>query len=226
MDIAERPYWPKEWPEWPKDRKARKAVASSFELGLWILNSPAAHRKSLAQQAYQRGQEFWRQMTTGQQERVRELVDNWEHYSTIMQSIRYEETRKGVGQVNHLLPIWHSAEDEVRRVEERVLQLGHVEWQCFQSRVNGFRISLMDYDEFGQYGNYPDHSEVREQWYSRKPITGPLPWPWEKMLLLCKRFEDGELETKETSKWTEPGFILTVVLGVAGIAVPLFMGFR
>ena len=221
-DNASRNYWPKEWPEWPRDRKAQRAAAAHFELGLEFLNAPVSHRKTRLERADERAQYFWSQMTAEEQERAGDLIALWEQNATIMQSIRYEETKKGIGRVNHLLPRWYSAEIQVQKAEEEASQLGLAVYEYFKTRVERFYILQEEKDKSGQYKNYPDYSEVREQWYSRKPITAPLPWPWDYMLMVCKLAEVREHKTK---KWAAglklgiAGILVTIVVGVVGIVV-------
>ncbi len=65
---------------------------------------------------------------------------------------------------------------QMHKAEEDASQLGLEGNEYFRSRVERFYILQEEKDEVGRYHNFPDHSELREQWYSRKPITAPLPW--------------------------------------------------
>ena len=221
-DISDRNFWPKEWPEWPRDRKAQRAATRQFVLGLRFLNDPLSNRKSRLAQADERSQYFWSQMTGEEQKRAMDLVALWEQNATIMQSIRYEETKKGIGEVDHLLSRWGSAEIKTQEAEEEASQLGLAVYEYFKTRVERFCILQEEKDESGQYKNYPDYSEVREQWYSRKPITGPLPWPWDYMLMICKLAEVREQNIKKWSVGRKLA-IAGVLLTIAGIVVTVIM---
>ena len=220
--IGSREYWPKEWPDWPEDPKARKAVQSSFELGLFFLNQPACYRESRLKHANEKARKYLSEMTEEEQQQGKALVALWERNALIQQGIRYEEEKKGVDAVDHLLTKWRSAEAQMRRAEEGASQFGLAGHEYFRSRVERFRILQEEKDEVGQLHGRPDYSELREQWYSRKPITAPLIWPWDDMLALCKRFE----VNKEMARWRRAGLKLAVagvVLGVAGIAVTVIL---
>ena len=196
-----------------------------FQLGLRLLNDPVSHRRARLEQAEERAQYFWSQMTWEEQERARDLVPLWEQNATIMQSIRYEETKKGIGRVNHLLPRWYSAEIQVQKAEEEASQLGLAVYEYFKTRVERFYILQEEKDETGRYKVYPDYSELREQWYSRNPITAPLPWPWDYMLMICKLAEVQEHKTKKWSvgrKVGITGIVLTVVGIIATVMLDIF----
>ena len=175
--VGYRHYWPKEWPDWPEDRKARKAVKGAYEIGLHLLNEPACFRRSRLEQADERAQDYLSEMDEEEQEKARAVVALWEQNALIQQNIRYEEEKKGVGAVNHLYPKWKSAGMQMNIAEEEAEQLGLAGHEYFRSRAERFHILQEEKDEFGRYHNLPDHSELREQWYSRKPITVPLIWP-------------------------------------------------
>ena len=99
-------------------------------------------------------------------------------------------------------------------------------WPVSRSGPPLTNIVQEEKDEVGRYHGFPDYSELRDQWYSRKPITAPLPWPWDKMLLLCKRFEVEDKETKKRPigrKLTIIRIILTVVLGSTGIVATVLV---
>ena len=176
--VGYRYYWPSEWPDWPEDPKVRKAVGSLYELGLFILNDPAALRKSRLEETDKQAQQSLSQLAEEEQEQARTLAALWEQNALIRQSIRYEEAENGLGSVNHLLPKWNSAGMEMQKAKEEASQLGIAVHEYFRSRVEHFHILQEEKDEVGRYHNLPDYSELREQWYSRRPITAPLPWPW------------------------------------------------
>lgn len=225
-DVAYRDYWPKEWPDWPEDPKARKAVQGAFELGLLLLNAPACHRKFRLEQADEKARKCLSQMGAEEQKQVRNLVALWEQNALVRQIIGYEEAKKGIDAANHLYPKWTSAGLEMNMAEEKASQLGLAGYEYFRSRVEHFYILQEEKDEFGRYHNLPDYSELREQWYSRKPITAPLIWPWDNMLALCKRFESRENKTKKWlvgRKLAIAGIVITIVFGVAGIVATVIL---
>ena len=217
-DVGYRDYWPTEWPDWPEDPRARKVVGQLYELGLDVLNAPASLRKSRLEQANAKAQKYLSQMGQEEQEQANTLVARWERNALTQQDIRYMEENEGLDAVEHRLTEWHCAEAQIRKVEEEALQLGLTGHEYFRSRVEHFHILQEEKDEFGRFHNRPDYSELREQWYSRKPITAPLPWPWDKMLTLCKRFE-----VRDDKTITQPvGRKLTitgVVVGIVSIIV-------
>lgn len=232
--VGSREYWPKEWPEWPEDPKVRKAVEGAYRIGLMILNAPASCRKLRLEQAEERTQDYLSQMTESEREQADGLVELWERNALIQQNIRYEESERGVDAVEPRLPEWYSAGAQMSRAEEGVLQLGLAPNEYFGSRVEQFKIRQEEKDEFGQYHNLPDHSDLRKQWYSREPITEPLPWAWDEMLALCKRFEAGSHRMKKQptglrlaiagTVLTIVGIVLTIVFGVDGIAEAVIGG--
>jgi hypothetical protein len=197
-DVISRDYWPKEWPDWPEDPKVRKVVGGLYEIGLFILKAPASCRKFRLEQAEKRAQKYLSQMTEKEREQAGALVHLWERNALIQQRIRYEENKNGIDAANHLYPEWRSAGDQMDRAEKEASQLGLAANEYFQSRVEQFKILEEEKDEVGQYHNLPDYSDLRRQWYAREPITEPLPWPWEYMLMLCKRFEASGYRAK---KW-------------------------
>ena len=220
--VGYRDHWPNEWPDWPQDPKARKVVGGLYELGLWILNAPASLRKSRLEEADKKAQHYLSQLADEERERARALVALWEQNALIQQSIRYEEEKKGIDAVEHLRIKWDSSGMQMHKAEEEALQLGLTGHEYFRSRVEHFHIVQKGKDEVGRYHNFPDYSKLREQWYSRKPITTPLPWPWDEMLMLCKQFEVSGHKTKEMPvgrKFT----ILGIVLGAAGIIVTVIV---
>ena len=224
--VENREYWPEEWPAWPESSRARRVVHSSFELGLYFLDAPIFLRKMRLEATDERARNRLAEMGGWEREQASQLVDLWERNALIQQNIRYEEEKKGIGVVNHLLPKWHAAGAEVRRAEDEALELGPAAHGYFQSRLERFRILQEDRDEVGQYKMIPDYSELRRQWYSREPITEPRPWPWDQMLALCKRFEARGSKTKEWSvglKLTIAAIVLTIVFGVAGIVATVIM---
>ena len=224
--MENRDYWPSEWPAWPESSSARRAVHSSFEFGLRFLDMPIFLRKMRLEAADERAQNSSSNMGEREHGQASELVELWERNALIQQNIRYEEKKKGIDAVDHLLPKWHSAGAEVRRAEDEALQLGPAGHQYFKARMEHFHILQEERDEVGQYQVIPDYSELRRQWYAREPITEPLPWPWDKMLALCKRFEARGNKTTEWSvglKLTIAAIILTIVFGIAGIVVPVIM---
>ena len=224
--IGARDYWPEEWPDWPNDRKARRVIADLYDLGLEILNAPASLRKSRLQQADEKSQYFLSKLAEDEQERAKNLVAVWEQNALIQQSIRWEEEKKGLDAVDHLRTKWYSAERQMQQAEEEALQLGLTGHEYFKARTDYFSILQEEKDEVGQYHGLPDYSELRDQWYSRKPITAPLPWPWDKMLLLCKQFEVKDDEDKRTPlgrKLAIIGIVLTIVLGAAGILATMLV---
>ena len=224
--IGCRDYWPKEWPDWPEDPKARKAAEGLFEIGLFILNAPASLRQSRLEQADKRANDCLRQMGEEEQERARAWVALWERNALIQQGIRYEKEKNGLDAIKHLWPKWDAAEVQMDKAEEEASQLGLASYEYFRSRVEHLHILQEEKDEAGRYHNYPDFSELREQWYSRKPITAPLPWAWDQMLALCKRFEVGQQRTRKWPglKVTIAGIIVTVVIGIAGIVATVIVG--
>ena len=218
--VANRDYWPEEWPAWPENSRARRAVHRAFELGLELLDAPVLLRKMRLEAADERARTCLAEMGESEREQASQLVDLWERNALIQRNIRYEEEKKGIGAVNHLLPKWHAAGDEVRRAEDEALELRPAAYGYFQSRQESFRIKQEDRDEVGQYKVIPDYSELRRQWYSREPITEPLPWPWDQMLALCKRFEG-----RRPSAWerlVQHKFrSVTVILGIIGILLTI-----
>ena len=224
--VGNRDYWPEEWPDWPEDSRARKAVQSSYDLGLFILNAPASLRKFRLEQAEERAQHLLAQLGDREQERAKSLVALWERNALIQQDIRYEEKKKGMDAVDHLLTKWHSAEGQMRRAKEEASQLGLAGYEYFRSCEDRFYILQEEKDEFGRFHNYPDYSKLRGQWYAREPIMEPLPWPWENMLSLCKRFEARGNKAREGPtglKFTIAAIVLTIVFGVAGIVATVMM---
>ncbi len=218
--VGFREYWPKEWPDWPEDPKARKAVQGLYEIGLFILNAPASLRKSRMKQADENAQNWLSQMTEEEQKQAAALVALWERNALIQLHIRYEEEEKGLDAVEHLLAKWESAGMQMRKSEEEASQLGVAGSEYFRNRVECFHILQEEKNELGRYHNYPDYSELQEQWYSRKPITAPLPWAWDYMLSLCKRFEVSRHKTEKRPI----GRMLTVasiVVGIAGIVATI-----
>ena len=216
-----RDYWPEEWPEWPSNPKARKAAKGLYEIGLFILNAPASLRKSRLELTDNVANDCLSQMEQKEQERAKSLVALWEKNALIQQDIRYEEHAKGIDAIDHLLPEWHSAGAEMLRAEREALILGLAGHEYFRRRMEHFQIVQEEKDDFGRYHNYPDYSELREQWYSRKPITSPLPWAWDQMLILCRQFETKELETRKSLVSPKLGIVLTVAFGIASIVVTL-----
>ncbi len=114
----------------------------------------------------------------------------------------------------------------MQEAEEEALQLGFAGHEYFRIRTEHFNIVQEEKAEAGRYHGFPDYSELRDQWYSRKQITAPLPWPWDKMLLLCKQFEVKDNEAKKRPigrKLTIVGIALTIVLGATGIVVTVLV---
>ena len=106
------------------------------------------------------------------------------------------------------------------------MELGLTAFGYFQSRQERFRILQEERDEVGLYQNIPDYSELRRQWYSRAPITEPLPWPWDQMLALCKRFEGrrpSAWECLAKRKFEIVVASITILLGVIGIVLPIVL---
>ena len=224
--VENRDYWPEEWPAWPENSRARRAVHSSFELGLHFLDAPILLRRMRLEAADERARNCLAEMGGREREQASQLVDLWERNALMQRNIRYEEERKGIGAVNHLLPKWHAAGAEVRRAEDEAMELGPTAFRYFQSRQERFRIQQKDRDETGQYKNIPDYSELRRQWYSREPITEPLPWPWDQMLALCKRFEGrrpSAWERLAKRKFEIVVASITILLGVIAIVLPIVL---
>ena len=224
--VGYRDYWPKKWPDWPEDPKARKAAVGLYEIGLFILNAPASLRQSRLEQADEKAQNCLSQMGEEEQEQARALVTLWERNALIQQSIRYEKEKKGLDAGDHLWPKWDSAEMQMNTAEEEASQLGLAGYEYFRSRVEHFPTLQEEKDEVGRYHNLPDYSKLREQWYSRKPITAPLPWAWDHMLTLCKRFEASRRRAKRRPADRElaiVGIVLTIVFGVAGMVVAVVL---
>ncbi|MCY4653443.1 MAG: hypothetical protein OXC95_09800, partial [Dehalococcoidia bacterium] len=166
------------------------------------------------------------QMTEADREQTDDLVDLWECNALTQQNIRYEENKKGIDAVKHRWPEWRSAGFQMRRAEEEVLQLGPAPNEYFGIRVEQFKIRQEEKDEFGQYHNRPDYSDLRKQWYAREPITEPLPWAWDNMLTLCKRLEASGYRAKKWPtghKLTIVGIVLTVVFGMGGIIAAVIL---
>ena len=65
--IENRDYWPEEWPAWPDNSKARRAVLSSFELGLQMLDAPILLRRMRLEAAAERARNCLAEM--GERER-------------------------------------------------------------------------------------------------------------------------------------------------------------
>ena len=223
--VENRGYWPSEWPDWPESSRARRAVLSSFELGLHFLDMPIFLRKMRLEAADERVENCLAETGERDREQASQLVDLWERNAVIQQNIRYEEKKKGIDAVDHLLPKWHSAGDEVCRAENEALELGPAAYESFQSRVERFKIQQEQRDEVGQYQFIPDYSDLRRQWYSREPITELLPWPWDQMLALCKRFE-----SRGPSAWERlakrrleiAGVLLAITSIVVAIVLDIF----
>ena len=213
--IGHRDYWPREWPDWPEDPKARKAAEGLYEIGLFILNAPASLRKSRLEQAHKKAKDCLSQMGEEEQEQARARVALWERNAMIQQSIRYEEEENGLDAVEHLWPKWDAAEVQMDKAEEEASQLGLAGYEYLRSRVEHFRILQEEKDEFGRYHNYPDYSELREQWYSRKPITAPLPWAWDYMHRAKKRPAGRRLGIAS--------IVVTIAVGIAGIVVAVVL---
>ena len=85
----------------------------------------------------------------------------------------------------------------MHKAEKGASQLGLAGHEYFRNRLEHFHIVQGEKDEVGRYHNFPNYGEWRGRWYSQRPITAPLPWPWENMLMLCKRFEVRENRTKK-----------------------------
>ncbi|MXX52689.1 MAG: hypothetical protein F4Z35_01670 [Dehalococcoidia bacterium] len=225
-DVGTRDYWPKEWPDWPENRKARKAVEGAYRIGLMILNEPATCRKLRLEQAEERAQNHLSDMTEREGEQADDLFDLWERNALIQQSILYGQNREGIDAVEHRWPKWRSTGSQMRRAEEGASLLGLAANEYFGSRVERFYITQEEKDEFGQYHNRPDYSDLRKQWYAREPITEPLPWIWDEMLAICKRFEASSRRAKKwhtDRKFAIVGIVLTVALGIAGIVVAVIL---
>ena len=218
--VEHRGYWPKEWPDWPKDRSAQAAVARLLALGLEIINLPSNLWKSRLKQADDRAEYCWYQMTEEEQEQASSLVGVWELNETKMQSIRYEEVKRGIDGIDHLLPRWEAAEAQAQSAQEEAAQLGLMVDQYFRIRVGRFHILQEQFDRIGQHNSYEDYSDLREQWYSQKPITAPLPRAWNRMLIICKAHETRE---RNATNWQGQGkhnivsIGVTIAMGVIGI---------
>ena len=223
--VGFREYWPKEWPDWPEDPKARKVVEGLYEIGLLILNAPASLRKSRLKQADENAQDCLSQMTEEEEKQARALVALWERHALIQQRICYEEEKKGLDAVEHLWARWESAGMQMHKSEEEASQLGLECNEYFRSRVERFHILQEEKDEIGRYHNYPDYSKLREQWYSREPITAPLPWAWDHMLSLCKRFEVSRHRTEKRlggRKVAVAGIVVTIAGIVVAVVLEIF----
>ena len=122
--VENREYWPEEWPAWPENSRARRAVHSTFELGLQLLDAPIFLRKMRLEVADVRARNCLAEMGERELEQASQLVDLWEQNALIRQNIRYEKAKKRPDGVDHLLPKWHAAVDEARRAEEEALELG------------------------------------------------------------------------------------------------------
>ena len=220
--VENRGYWPVEWPDWPENSRARAAVLSSFELGLRFLDMPIFLRKMRLEAADERAKNCLAEMGEREREQAGQLVNLWERNTLVQQNIRYEEEKKGIDAIDHLLPKWNSAGDEVRRAGDEALELGPAAYEYFQSRVEHFKILQEEREEIGQYQNIPDYGELRRQWYSRQPITEPLPWHWDKMLARCKRFEG-----RRPSAWDRLAKrrleVAGILLAIAGIVVAIVL---
>ena len=145
----------------------------------------------------------------------------------MQRNIRYEEEKKGIdgGQP----PAAEVARRQLPRCAGRRMrpwELGPTAFRYFQSRQERFRILQDERDEVGQYQNIPDYSELRRQWYSRDPITQPLPWPWDKMLALCIRFEGkgpSAWERLAKRKFDIVVASITFLLSVTAIVIPIVL---
>ena len=224
--VESRNYWPKEWPEWPEDPEARELVADLYDSGLKVLNARASLRKLRLEKAEESSRNYLSQMTEEEREQAGRLSAIWENNALIQQNIRYAKNRKDLGWVDNPLTGWDSAGSEMRRMEEEALQLGLAVNEYFVSRVEQFKIRQEEKDKFGKYHNYPDHSDLRKQWYAREPITEPLTWHWERMLTICKTSEGGGHTAKKRPidrKLTIIGIvigIITIVLGMVEHIMP------
>ena len=223
MDVHDyRGWWPPEWPDWPDNPKARQVVEGLYEIGLFILNADASRRKSRMENATRQVQVQLSRMTGEEQLDAQDLATVWEKNALFQLRIRWQEKKDGFEAVKHLRSQWRTAAYEMKKAEAAAANLGVPTHEYLMRRVEVFHILQEEKDEFGEYHGYPDFSELQEQWYSRKPITARLPWAWENMLQVCKRYESRKgtstgQRKSTTLERTKPfiGWILTI----AGIIV-------
>ena len=81
--VENRDYWPEEWPAWPENSRARRAVHSSFELGLQMLDAPIFLRKMRLEASDERA----RNCMAGMGE-----IGNVEQASQLVESLGTERT--------------------------------------------------------------------------------------------------------------------------------------
>lgn len=218
-----REWWPPEWPDWPENPEARNVVRNLFDIGLFMVNADASLRKSRMENSVKQAQLHLSQMTGQEQLRAQELVEIWQKSALLQFRIRWQRNREGLETVRHLRPQWYTAAFKMEKAEEVAAQLGGATHEYFRRRVEQYYISQEEKDAHGNYHHYPDFSALRDQWYAHKPITRPLPWPWDIMLQRCKQYEpkNGIGTTQRTAiNWQRVGAIagiVSVIVMIIGI---------
>ena len=231
MEVQEqRDWWPPGWPDWPENLEARKVVAGLFEVGMFIINAPASRRESRMEQAKDRARHNFELLSSNTRHDADALVNVSQANALIMSSIRWQRNKAGLGSVKHLRPQWYTADFKMKKAKEEVTLLGVPAYEYFMSCMEQFYISQEEKDDEGSYHGFPDYSELRRQWYARETITVPLPWAWDYMLQICKRYAPTEKSAKRDSAdiasvvrnniWN----MISIILGAAGLALTLWFG--
>ena len=229
-EPEETKWWPVGWPDWPQDANARQVVAGLFEIGRFILNAPASLRKERLEQAEARGQDNFDLMPDQIRHKAQDLVSIWQENALIQFRIRWQKNKDGLESVKHSRPQWYTAEFKKRKAEEEAIRLGVPAYEYFMSQMEHFLISQEEKDEKGIYHGLPDYSELRQQWYSREPITAPLPWAWDHMLQICQQYAPDNREVQGTRgdgilSWVNLiATLAAIVVTLASIAATVFFG--
>ena len=225
-----REWWPPEWPDWPDDPKARFVVEGLYEIGLIILNADASRRKSRMENATRQAQAQLSRMTSEEQLEAQDVATVWEKNALFQLRIRWQEKRDGFEAVKHLRLQWCTADYKMKEAESAAANLGVPTHEYLMRRIEIFHILQEEKDQFGEYHSYPDFSELQEQWYSRKPITARLPWAWDNMLQVCKRYEPRKepgTEQQNSTIWkrTKPIIgLVSPIITIIGIVVDVALG--
>ena len=219
-----REWWPPEWPDWPQEERPRQVVSSLFDIGLMILDADASRRKDRMEKAEKETQARFSRMTVQDQQMAPRLVDIWERNALLKQRIRWKGNREGLEAVRQLRPQWYTAAFKMDKAVEEALRLGHDAHEYFSRRLQQFYITQEERDDCGNYHNYPDYSELREQWYSHKSITVGLPWAWEEMLLVCKQYEP-KVTIKRHLRKPTVWELLSLAIGIVSLIVGIVSGF-
>lgn len=209
-----RNWWPDEWPEWPDNSVARKAVADLYEIGMYILEAPASRRKERAKNLEQRAATFLRELSSGERNKVALLVQLWTRNAFLIQTIKWKRETEGLEAVKPLRPQWYTAQWKMEKAEEAAENMGLEAYEYFKCKQGEFFLVLEERDEKGNYREFPDHSELRRQWYAHEAITEPVPWAWEKMIGVCLQFTPKE----SRASWQFWSFLVAVATLVGTVA--------